>query len=186
MMETEKRLKLFDRGIYFLSTDINPESAATVVNWILEANINQKLNKFKHLTLIINSPGGNVTSSFAITDTMRGSAVPVHTIGLGMIASCGLLVFMAGAKGHRVLTPNTSILSHQYSWATWGKEHELLAHRREQDLTGERILQHYREHTGLSDKVIREKLLPAEDIWLSAAEAKKYNLCDSVKDFKAK
>src|SRR5574344_1834410 len=62
--------------------------------------------EYDHLTLIINSPGGDLNSAFAIIDCMKGSALPVHTIGLGLIASCGILTFMSGEKGHRILTPN--------------------------------------------------------------------------------
>jgi len=90
-----------------------------------------------------------------------------------MIASCGLLMFISGTKGRRVLTPNTSILSHQYSWGTYGKEHELIAVEKEYDLTTERMVNHYKKCTGLSEKDIRKYLLPAHDVWLSAKEAKK-------------
>ena len=88
---------------------------------------------------------------------------------------------MAGEKGNRVLTPNTSILSHQYSWGTYGKEHDLFATVKEYELTTYRMLTHYKKCTGLTEKKIREFLLPAEDVWLSAKQAKKLGLCDSVK-----
>jgi ATP-dependent Clp protease protease subunit len=88
---------------------------------------------------------------------------------------------MAGEKGKRVLTPNTSILSHQYSWGTYGKEHELLATVKEYELTTQRMLKHYKKCTGLNEKKIRQFLLPAQDIWLSATEAKKLGICDSIK-----
>jgi ATP-dependent Clp protease protease subunit len=172
---------LRDKGIYFLSGGFNPDTAEKVVTWILEANFAAK-RPYDNLTLIINSPGGEVSSAFAIIDAMRGSAIPVHTVGLGLIGSCGLLTFIAGEKGHRVLTPNTSILSHQWSWGSRGKEHELFAVVREFDLTNDRMLAHYRNCTGLSDQMIREKLLPAHDVWLSAEEAKALNICDEIKD----
>lgn len=172
---------LREKGIYFLSSNFNPETAEKVVTWILEANFATK-RSYDHLTLMINSPGGEVTSAFAIIDAMRGSAIPVHTVGLGLIGSCGLLTFIAGAKGHRSLTPNTSILSHQWSWGSRGKEHELFAQIREFDLTNDRLLTHYRRCTGLNDETIREKLLPAHDVWLSAEEAKALNICDTIKD----
>ena len=79
---------------------------------------------------------------------------------MGMIASCGLLMFISGTKGKRILTPNTSILSHQYSWGSYGKEHELFATVREYELTTERMVNHYKKCTGLDDNMIREKLLP--------------------------
>ena len=111
---------------------------------------------------------------------MKGSAIPIKTIGIGMIASCGVLTFMAGKKGRRILTPNTSILSHQYSWGSAGKEHELFARVREFELSTERMLTHYKKCTGLSEKKIREVLLPPEDVWLSSKEAVKYGIADKI------
>ena len=94
---------------------------------------------------------------------MKGSKIPIHTVGLGCIASCGLLLFITGEKGHRVLTPNTSILSHQFSWGNWGKEHELFAQVKEFELSTKRMLDHYKKCTGLNEEEIREHLLPPED-----------------------
>jgi ATP-dependent Clp protease protease subunit len=101
-----------------------------------------------------------------------------------MVASCGVVTFMAGEKGHRTLTPNTSILSHQYSWGSGGKEHELLARVREFELSTERMMAHYRKCTGLPNKKIRELLLPAEDVWLSAQDAVKHGIADNIKTLK--
>jgi ATP-dependent Clp protease protease subunit len=171
---------LRDKGIYFLSGGFNSENAAKIVTWILEANLTPQ-NDFDHLTLIINSPGGEVNSAFAIIDAMEGSAIPVHTIGLGMIGSCGFLTFIAGAKGHRILTPNTSILSHQWSWGDRGKAHELFATVREYELTQQRMMNHYMKHTGMTKAQIDEKLLPAHDVWLSAEEALDLGVCDQIK-----
>lgn len=171
---------LRDKGIFFLSGGFNSETANKIVSWILEANMAPK-NDFDHLTLIINSPGGEVNSAFAIIDAMEGSAIPVHTLGLGMIGSCGFLTFIAGAKGHRVLTPNTSILSHEWSWGSRGKAHELIAANREFELTQERMVNHYKKHTGLKKKKILKKLLPAHDVWLSAKEALELGVCDEIK-----
>ena len=91
-------------------------------------------------------------------------------------------MFMAGTEGQRILTPNTSILSHQYSWGSFGKEHELFAQVKEFDLTTKRLISHYKKCTGLDEDTIREKLLPPQDVWLSAQEAKKLKLCDQVKE----
>jgi ATP-dependent Clp protease protease subunit len=171
---------LRDKGVYFLSGGFNSENAHKIVTWILEANFAPR-QEYDHLTLIINSPGGEVNSAFAIIDAMEGSAIPVHTMGLGMIGSCGFLTFIAGAKGHRVLTPNTSILSHEWSWGSRGKSHELFATVREFELTQERMLNHYMKHTGLTKAQVLERLLPAHDVWLSAQEAKDLGVCDEIK-----
>lgn len=179
MSDTPKE-RLNGNGIFHFHKSVNNESCSEAISFILDQNINST-DKLKHLTLMVSSWGGSVYAAFALTDVMEGSRIPVHTVGLGMIASAGLMIFMAGEKGQRILTPNTEILSHQYSNVEFGKEHELIASRRANDLTSERIIVHYMKHTGLKEKDIRKHLLPPEDVWLSAKEAKKYGLCDKIK-----
>ena len=163
-----------------LMEEITLASAKNAVEWIFEANFAEERPEL--LNLIITSPGGDLNAAFALIDVMRGSAIPIRTIGLGQIASAGLMIFIAGDKDNRILTPNTSILSHQYSWGAFGKEHELFATVKEFDLTTKKMIQHYKKCTGLSDAKIREVLLPPQDIWLSPLEAKKLGLCDHVKE----
>jgi len=162
--------------------EVNLTSCKQAIEWILDANFSEERPSM--LNLLINSPGGDLNAAFALVDVMRGSAVPIRTIGLGQIASAGLLIFISGDKGQRLLTPNTSILSHQYSWGAFGKEHELFAQIKEFDLTTKRMIAHYKKCTGLTEDKIRDVLLPPQDVWLSALEAKKLGLCDDVKDLK--
>jgi ATP-dependent Clp protease protease subunit len=169
-------------AFYLLMDEVSLTSVKPIIEWIIEANFQEKRPEV--MNLLICSPGGDLNAAFAVIDTMRGSAIPIRTIGLGQVSSAGLLIFAAGTKGHRILTPNTSILSHQYSWGAFGKEHELFATVKEFDLTTKRMIAHYKKCTGLPEVKIRETLLPPQDIWLSAEEAKKLGLCDMVKDLK--
>ena len=171
--------ELFLRGHHVFMSEVTQETMKPLIDWIISENFNREKKK-KELTLGICSPGGDLNACFALIDIMKGSKIPIRTIGMGMIASCGLLMFISGTKGRRVLTPNTSILSHQYSWGSFGKEHELFAAVKEFDLTTQRMITHYKKCTGLSEKDIRKYLLPPEDVWLSAKEAKKLGLCDSI------
>ena len=173
--------EMFMRGHHVFMGEVTQESMKPLIDWIIAENYNIRIVKKRELTLGICSPGGDLNAWFALVDIMKGSKIPIKTVGLGMIASCGLLMFLSGTKGRRILTPNTSILSHQYSWGTFGKEHELFAAVTEYDLTTERILNHYKKCTGLDEKKIREYLLPPHDVWLSAQKAKKLGLCDSIK-----
>jgi len=177
---TERQPSLSDNGIYYFCGEFNQQSTKDAITWILDANFQQR-TPYENLTLIISSYGGDLFSAFALIDVMRGSQIPIHTIGLGVIASAGLMTFIAGKKGHRIITPNTSILSHQWASGTFGKEHELIATQKQFDLTTHRMITHYKKCTGLSEKVIREKLLPPQDVWLSADEALEYKLVDEVK-----
>ena len=177
--ETAQTPSVEECGIFLLMDEISDSTCKDVITFIISKNLVKPYPKY--LQLIINSTGGDLQAGFALIDTMKGSAIPVHTVGLGCVASAAVLIFIAGVKGKRTLTPNTSILSHQYSWGTYGKEHELIATTREYELTTQRMLKHYKKCTGLTEKRIREHLLPPQDVWLSAAEAKKLGLCDSIK-----
>ena len=172
------KIELLMNGMCVFMGDVTVDSMSPLIDWILSSNLKDK--KPKELTLGICSRGGDLNACFALVDVMKGSKIPIKTVGLGMIASCGLLMFISGTKGKRVLTPNTSILSHQYSWGSIGKEHELFARVRELELTTEQMINHYKKCTGLKEKDIREYLLPPHDVWLSAKEAKKLGLCDNV------
>ena len=173
-------MMMWEAGIMYFADGFDAKTTTPVINTIIEKNLLPNSSRPNELTLVINSPGGQVHSAFALIDTMKGSAIPVKTVGLGMIASCGLLTFMSGTKGRRVLTPNTSILSHQYSWGSGGKEHELFARVREFELSTERMINHYKKCTGLSEKKVRDILLPPEDRWLSAKEAVRYGIADKI------
>jgi len=164
--------------IKLLFGEIDFESSEDVCAWILNANFAPVKPEF--LTLIINSHGGTLTDGFAITDIMASSAIPVRTIGIGQIQSTGLMIFMAGAKGHRVMSPNTSAMSHQYSTETVGKHNELVNIQKEFHLTHNRMIGHYVEHTGLSTKDVIKHLLPSADIFLSAEDALGFNICDTI------
>jgi ATP-dependent Clp protease protease subunit len=172
---------LHANGIFVLMGPIETESVKPVIEWILHENF-VSTRRRKELILSICSEGGDMSAAFALIDVMRSSKLAIKTVGLGQIASAGLLIFLAGTPGRRTLTPNTSILSHQFSWGSDGKAHELFATMREFELTQKRMIQHYKDCTGLSDKVIKAKLLPPHDVWLDANEALQLNICDLVSD----
>jgi len=179
---TDPSQLLQDAGMYVFMSEVSDETVKPIVEWILIEN-HVRRKKKKELLLMISSDGGSVDTAFALIDVMRSSAIPIKTVGLGTIASSGLLIFLAGTPGRRMLTPNTSILSHQYSWGVEGKAHELFAMTKEFNLIQQRMVTHYKECTGLSEDVIRSQLLPASDVWLSAEEALKLGICDVVANF---
>ena len=172
---------LVDHGIYVLMDGVNADSVRPVIEWVLHENHVRK-KKYKELLLMICSNGGNMEEAFALIDVMRSSRIAIKTVGLGSIASCGLMIFLAGTRGRRVLTPNTSILSHQFAWGSSGKAHELFATVKEFQLTEQRMIDHYKISTGLDDEAIRRVLLPPQDVYLSAREALEYGICDEVAD----
>ena len=170
---------LQESGIYVFMDDVTSESVKPIIEWILYENYISKIRKTE-LLLMVCSEGGDLSAAFALIDTMKSSKIPIKTVGLGLIASCGLLIFISGVKGRRFLTPNTSILSHQFSAGSEGKSHELFATMREFELTNKRILDHYKVCTGLDESTIMSQLLPAQDVWLDHDAALKLNLCDFI------
>jgi ATP-dependent Clp protease protease subunit len=174
---------LQESGMYVFMDEVNAETIKPVVEWILFANHVAKRKK-KELLLMICSDGGSVEHAFALIDVMRSSTIPIKTVGLGTIASSGLLIFLSGSRGRRILTPNTSILSHQYSAYSEGKHHELFSITKEFNLVNERMVEHYKETTGLDEATIKSQLLPSSDVWLSAEEAMSMGICDYISDLK--
>jgi ATP-dependent Clp protease protease subunit len=178
-LEQSHSQALADAGMYVFMGDVDQENIKPIIEWILHENHVVK-KKRKELLLMVCSEGGDMGAAFALIDVMHSSPIPIKTVGLGVIASAGLLIFIAGNRGRRVLTPNTSILSHQFSWSSEGKAHELFATMREFELTQARMLAHYETCTGLDSDRIRKHLLPPQDIWLSAKEALDLGICDHI------
>jgi ATP-dependent Clp protease protease subunit len=170
-------------GMYVFMDEVASHSIKPIIEWILVENHVAKKKK-KELLLMICSEGGSMEDAFALIDVMKASSIPVKTVGLGSVSSSGLLIFLAGAPGRRILTPNTSILSHQYSWGSDGKHHELFAITKEFGLAQTRMVRHYQETTGLDEETIKTKLLPPNDVYLSAEEALELVICDFISDLK--
>lgn len=168
------------QSFFLLMDDIENDTIRPCIEWIIDSNFSEEPAEM--LNLMICSSGGDLSAGFALIDIMRGSHIPVRTIGIGQIASAGLMIFMAGAEKNRILTPNTAILSHQYSYGSVGKHHELIAATKAFDLTSKMLMNHYKKFTTLDEDQINKILLPPHDVWLSPHEALEYGLCDEVKE----
>ena len=169
---------LEDYGIIFIAGPIEQGNAQSVCEKIIRINVAEEAD---FIQMIINSPGGTCSSGFAIIDLMEWSRLPIYTTGIGMIASMSLGIFMAGEKGHRVITPRTSILSHRFSAMSCGNHSELIAKRKEEDLMHRRLLDHYLEHTDLkTEDEVTSKLLRDVDTWLTSEEAVQWGIADVI------
>lgn len=169
-----------ETGILYLFGPIGTENAFTCVESIISANLSSQYN-FNFITLVINSVGGCLDDAFSIIDTMEGSKIPIRTVGLGLVASAALMIFMSGRKGYRSLTPNTSILSHQWSWGVMGKRHELVSSQNQFDIIDKKVYNLYKKKTILSKADIHKVLLPPNDVWLTPQQALEYGMCDEIK-----
>jgi ATP-dependent Clp protease protease subunit len=181
--ETSKETKsIKDYGIIYISGEINDGTSENICREIIEMNLEDKVESIQ---IIINSPGGSVSAGFAIVDIMEWSRLPIYTTGLGRIASMGLLIFMAGQQGRRVITPRTSILSHRFWSGFIGSHSDLIAKRKEEDLVHKRIIEHYLQYTSFKTQEELEKTILREcDTWLTPAEAVEYGIADVVEKAK--
>lgn len=169
---------LIKNGVMFLSGEFNKENILPIIQQIVEYNLMDEELQPEEIKLIINSPGGAVHWCWHLIDTMKMSQLPILTLGHGLVASCGTLTLMSGDK--RVITHNTSVMSHTYSWGSRGKEGELKAIVKEFDLSSERMIEHYKKCTGKSERYIRKNLLHPHDEWLTPEECVKHKLVDEV------
>lgn len=162
--------------------EISIENCAEAIQWILDSNYQETPPEV--LNLVINSPGGDLHAAFSLIDFIRGSKVPVRTIGVGQLASAGLLIFTSGQKGMRVLSENTSVMSHTFSTGNIGSSHDLVDYVKEIDLVTKRLIKHLHKCTGLSEKDVMSKLMPRGDVYLTSDEVIKMGLADSIKSLK--
>ena len=169
---------LRENGIMLLVDKFDQEKIMPLAAQIYEYNLMPDDLQPAQLTMIINSPGGSVHSAFHLIDAMMMSEIPIVTIGKGLVASCGVLTIMAGDR--RLVTHNTSVMSHQYSWGSRGKEHELQGIVKEFDMASSRMVEHYKKCTKKSETYIRKHLLHPTDEWLTPAECVKHGIVDEV------
>lgn len=167
---------LWDSGNYLFMEGVDDVSCSNAIRFIQYHNMSE--SPLKELTLVINSPGGSVSAAMALIDVMKTSTIPVNTLAIGMIASCGVLLTMSGKK--RVISETCQVMSHQYSWGKSGKHADLVANRKAEDMTHEMLVKHYMKCTKKTRKYIEKNLLPHIDVWLTAEEAVEHGIVDEV------
>lgn len=132
----------------------------------------------KDISLYINSPGGSITAGMAIYDTMQYIKPKVSTICIGMAASMGSFLLMAGEKGKRYALPNSEIMIHQPSGGMQGQASDMEIHAKRILQIREKLNHIYAERTGQPFEVIEKDT--NRDNFMSAEEAKKYGLIDEI------
>ena len=157
---------------------IEGDSIQEIIEWIIVENLQPE--PVKELTLLINSEGGDLCAAYALIEVMQSSSIPIKTIALGQAASAGILIFMSGTKGRRIATPSVEFMSHHFSTANVGNFHELKNAQIAYEKIDAKILSHYKLCTGLSEKIIREKLICNHDVYLTPEEAVKLHIADKV------
>jgi ATP-dependent Clp protease protease subunit len=172
--------RLLRERIVFLVGGINDATANLVVAQLLFL---ESENPDKDISLYINSPGGSVSAGLSIYDTMQFIKPDVSTLCLGMAASMGSFLLMAGAAGKRAALPNSRVMIHQPSGGAQGQAADIEIQAREILKTREQLNRIYAERTGQSVEKIAADM--ERDYWMSPAEAKTYGLIDQVLDKRA-
>ncbi len=172
--------RLLRERIVFLVGPVNDAVANVVVAQLLFL---ESENPDKDIFLYINSPGGSVSAGLSIFDTMQFIKPDVSTMCLGMAASMGSFLLMAGAKGKRLALPNSRIMIHQPSGGTQGQATDIEIQAREIIKTREQLNRIYAERTGQSYEKIAADM--ERDFFMSPDEAKAYGLIDQVIDKRA-
>jgi ATP-dependent Clp protease protease subunit len=167
--------RLLKDRIVFVAGPIEDGMASLVCAQLLHLEAE---NPKKEIQMYINSPGGIVTSGLAIYDTMQYIRSPVITLCLGMAASMGSFLLMAGEKGSRVALPNSRIMVHQPSGGFSGKASDIQRHAEDILKTKKRLNELYAKHTGQPIEEVEEKL--DRDSFMTAEEARDWGLVDHV------
>ena len=167
--------RLLRERVIFLVGPVMDQSANLVVAQLLFL---ESENPDKDISLYINSPGGSVSAGLSIFDTMQFIKPDVSTLCMGMAASMGSFLLMAGAKGKRTALPNSRIMMHQPSGGAQGQATDIEIQAREILKTREQLNRIYADRTGQTLERIAADM--ERDRWMSPSEAVDYGLIDKV------
>lgn len=167
--------RLLKERIIFISDEINDVTASLVVAQLLFL---ESEDPDKDIQIYINSPGGSITSGFAIYDTMQYIKPDVSTICVGMAASMGAFLLAAGAKGKRYALPNAEVMIHQPLGGTRGQAEDIRIHAERIIEMRAKLNEILSERTGQPLEVIEKDT--DRDNFMTADRAKAYGLIDEV------
>ena len=167
--------RLLKDRIVFLGGEIYDEMANLIVAQMLFLEME---NPDADISLYINSPGGSVTAGMASFDTMRYIKPQVRTVCVGMAASMGAFLLMAGEKGKRFALPNAEVMIHQPSGGAQGQATDVT-------IQAEWLLRTKKKMNGLMSEMTGQPLEIIErdverDHFMSAEEALKYGIVDEI------
>ncbi|MBR3740218.1 MAG: ATP-dependent Clp endopeptidase proteolytic subunit ClpP [Clostridia bacterium] len=167
--------RLLKDRVVFLGSAIDDQVANAVVAQLLFLETD---NPDADINLYINSPGGSVTAGMAIFDTMNYIKCPVRTVCIGMAASMGAFLLMAGEKGKRLALPNSEVMIHQPSGGASGQSTDVTIH-------AEWLLRTKNKMNGLMAQMTGQPLEKIahdveRDYFMSAQEALEYGIIDEI------
>ncbi|MBI2628318.1 MAG: ATP-dependent Clp protease proteolytic subunit [Candidatus Niyogibacteria bacterium] len=167
--------RLLEERIVFLGGPIIDPMANTIIAQLLFL---ESRDPKKDINLYVNSPGGSVTATLAIYDTIQHIKPDVATICVGVAASGGAIILSAGAKGKRYILPNSEVMIHQVIGAAEGQATEIEISARHILKVKEQLNKILAYHTNKPLSKIEEDT--DRDFFMSAEEAKQYGIVDKI------
>lgn len=167
--------RLLKERIIFLGGPIDDDSANIVIAQLLFL---QSEDPKKDISLYINSPGGSVTATLAMIDTINHIKPDVSTVCVGMAASGGAMLLSSGAKGKRFALPNAEIMIHQPHGGAQGQATDIEITAKQYIKMRERLNKMLAQNTGQPLKKIDADV--ERDFFMTSDEAKKYGIVDKI------
>jgi len=167
--------RLLKERIVFLGGPIEDALANTIIAQLLFL---EHEDSKKDILLYINSPGGSVTATLAVYDTMQYVKPDVATFCMGMAASGAAVLLAAGKKGKRFTLPNSEILLHQVMGEAGGQATEIEIAAKQIVRVKAQLNQILSKHTGQPISKVEKDT--DRDFWLTPEEAKKYGIVDEI------
>ena len=167
--------RLLNDRIIFLSDEINDVTASLTVAQLLFL---EAQDPDRDISLYINSPGGSISAGLAIYDTMNYIKCDVRTVCVGMAASMGAFLLMAGQKGKRLALPNSEVMIHQPSGGASGQATDVTIHAEWLLRTKKKMNELMAQMTGQPLKRLSQDV--ERDYFMTAKEALDYGIIDEI------
>ncbi len=169
--------RLLKERIIFITGPINDTVASLVCAQLLFL---ESESSEKDIYMYINSPGGSVTSGLAMYDTMQYVKPDISTVSIGLSASAGSLLLMAGTKGKRISLPHSKIMIHQPSAGFSGQATDIEIHAKDILDTKKRLNELYVKHCGKDLKTVTDAM--ERDNFMTPEQALEFGLIDKITD----
>lgn len=168
-------MDLLDKRIIYICGEINDFMAKETIDKLL------KLDAFnqKDITMYINSPGGSVSSGFAIYDVMNMIKSDISTICVGKCASMASILLINGAKGKRYILPNAEVMIHEVSSGTFGKVSEMQNDINHSKILNNKVCKIIADKTKMTIKEIKKETIK-QDTWINSDRALKCGFVDKI------
>src|SRR5271155_1504805 len=174
---------LLENRIVFLGSSPETGGNPTITDYLANITIQKLLflqyeNKTQEINMYINCPGGSVTATLAIYDTMQFLECPIATYCMGLAASGAAIILAAGTKGKRYFLPNSKVMIHQPWGQVGGQVTDIEIQAQEMERERHRLNEILALHTG--QPLVRVAKEVERDKYFHAVEAKEFGLVDEV------